>query len=133
NQKLPVNNPDEKYERFRKALKRHQNEIRDALGGQALWELAIAFQNLLTDTGNPEKKDDPERPNLKEDFWTMPEVQGLKAEVESFRETVQYGDPLAFDHKFGKGHVVVFLTPAGKGDPSNPWHEWPGGCPASPT
>jgi Aerotolerance regulator N-terminal len=127
NNALPVDN-EEKYGKFTAALKRHQNAIKDALlNGKELWELAVPLQNLLNDEGDPEKKDE-RRPNLKADFWKLPEMQNLHDQLESFRQTVQYGDPLAFDHKFGKGQVVLFLTTSG-----NAWHQWPGGCPASPT
>ncbi len=125
NNRLPVT--EEKYAKYRPALERHQRAVRDALGGNQLWELATALQDLLEDRGDPDKKN-PDRPNLKDEFWNLSETQGLRNELDQFRQLVQYGDPLVVTGRYGKGRTVVFLTTAGKS-----WNYWPGGCPASAT
>ncbi|HMC10433.1 MAG TPA: hypothetical protein VKH44_04050, partial [Pirellulaceae bacterium] len=98
--------------------------VRNALAGKYLWELANALNLLLTDRGDAK---DPKKPNLVE-FWEQPELKNLRAEVTKFKETVQYGDPLVIGNKFGRGRVVAFLTTAGRS-----WNDWPGGSPASVT
>src|SRR5438876_2117739 len=120
--RLPIE--DQKYEKYRPGLEEHKRNVRNALAGKYLWELANALNLLLTDRGDAK---DPKKPNLVE-FWEQPELKNLRAEVTKFRETVQYGDPLVIGNKFGRGRVVAFLTTAGRS-----WNDWPGGSPASVT
>jgi hypothetical protein len=121
-----IDDPDSKYDKYRPGLKRHYSAIREALTGDQLYVLANALDDLLKDEGS-QKENDPEHPNLKE-FWDLPEQQQLRQDFDRFREVVQYGDPLVLVKRFGKGHVVAFLTTAGKA-----WNDWPGGGLASPT
>jgi hypothetical protein len=102
-------------------LLRHHDNIRRAVaGGKYLFELAAAFDALLTDRGDPEKKD-PKRPNLVE-FWELSDQDELKTNVEQLRNAVKFGDPLVVTRRFGKGRVVAVLTSA-----STRWNEWAGG------
>jgi hypothetical protein len=121
-----IDDPDAKYDKYRPGLKRHHAAINEALTGDQLYALANALEALLKDEGS-QKENDAEHPNLKE-FWDLPEQQELRQDIDRFREVVQYGDPLVLSKRFGKGHVVAFLTTAGRA-----WNDWPGGCPASPT
>jgi hypothetical protein len=126
-QKLPID--DAKYEKFHTALKRHRDNIRKALLGKYLFELAAALDDVLTDRGDPEpdpKKRDPRRPNLVVDFWSLPEYQDLKNNFEQLRDSVKFGDPLIVTKRFGKGRVVAITTSA-----STRWNEWAGGSVAS--
>jgi hypothetical protein len=120
--RLPLK--DDKYRKYWPGLETHQRQIREALAGKQLYELANAITALLTDPG---KDKDDKQPSMKE-FWESPDVQKLRTDFDRFRETVQYGDPLVVAKQFGKGSVVAVLTTAGKA-----WNDWPGGCPASPT
>jgi hypothetical protein len=122
-----VKDNDPKYEKYIPGLKRHYAQIRDALTGNQLYLVANALEALLKDEGNPKDPADAQHPNLKE-FWDLPEQQQLRTDLDTFREIVQYGDPLVLSKRYGKGHVVAFLTTAGKA-----WSDWAGGCPASPT
>jgi hypothetical protein len=114
---------DEKHEKFRASLEGYQRQIRDAAAGEFLFTLGNVLERMLSDRGDPKNLKD--RPDLKE-FWDLPENQKLRNDLNALRETVQYGDPLVLSNRYGKGHVVAFLTTAGKG-----WNDWAGGCPAS--
>ncbi len=121
---LPVDDPQ--FEKFKAGLEHHKRAIRDSLAGKSLYALAGALDALLRD---PVNSGEPERARLTE-FWDLndPKVQALRAGVEKFKETVQYGDPLVISSHFNRGRVVAFLTTAGK-----KWNDWPGGNPASMT
>jgi hypothetical protein len=125
--KKVIDENDQKNEKYLPGLKRHYAIIRDALNGQQLYVLANALEAVLKDEGNPKDPNDAQHPNLKE-FWELPEQQQLRTDIDRFREVAQFGDPLVLSKRFGKGHVLAFLTTAGRA-----WNEWPGGCPASPT
>jgi hypothetical protein len=120
----PIQDPQ--CARYRPDLERHQQTIRELLGGgnHTLPELATALEALLNDRG---QGDDPNRPGLAQ-FWERPESQKLRARVEQLRQTVQFGDPLVLAETFGKGRVVAFLTTAGQA-----WNNWAGGSPAAAT
>jgi hypothetical protein len=123
NNQLPLS--DERYTRFQSTLQRYQRRIRDALAGEYLYTLGNALEALLNDRGdsnNPEKY-----PDLA-DFWALAENQKLRAELNTLREMVQYGEPLVVTGRFGRGQTVAFLTTAGRG-----WNDWAGGCLASGT
>jgi hypothetical protein len=125
--KLPIGNPQ--YVNFDPSLIRHRDNIKKALLGKYLFELAAALDAMLTDRGDPEpdpKKRDPNRPNLVVDFWSLPELQEMKNNFEQLRDSVKYGDPLIVAKRFGKGHVVACMTSA-----STRWNEWAGGSVAS--
>jgi hypothetical protein len=121
---LPVDDPQ--FAKFKAGLEYHKRAIRDSLAGKSLYLLANALDALLRD---PPISGEPERVRLTE-FWdsTDPKVQALRANVEKFKETVQYGDPLVISSHFNRGRVIAFLTTAGK-----KWNDWAGGNPASVT
>jgi hypothetical protein len=114
---------DARFSRFRPALERGRQAVREALTGKSLSGVALAFQNLLyppSDTGQD---------GLTE-FWKSPNssVQSLRERLDRFRQTIQYGDPLVVAKTFGRGRCVAFLTTAGRA-----WNDWAGGSPASVT
>jgi hypothetical protein len=118
---LPVD--ESRFSRFRPALERARQAIREALTGKSLPGVAVAFQNLLqppSDTGQ----------NGLAEFWKSPDssVQSLRERLDRFRQTIQYGDPLVVARTFGRGRCVAFLTTAGRA-----WNDWAGGSPASVT
>jgi hypothetical protein len=110
----------------------HRRQIINALSSPYLFNLVVAFDNLLNDLGVDK---DPQRPNMN-DLWNQPGMAGLKAQVEAFRDTVLYGDPLLVAMPYGRGRVVACVTSAGThsvnsaGSPVR-WNEWGGGNPAS--
>src|SRR5207253_8103918 len=115
---------DPNSEKYRHGLESHRQAIRNTLVGDKLYELANALDALLRDRGEP---DNSLRPNLVE-FWSQPEYQKLRVQVDTLRQTVQLGDPLVVSARFGKGRVVVFLTTAGRA-----WNDWAGGSLATAT
>jgi hypothetical protein len=115
---------DPEFGPYQAALKRYQIEIRDALSQEYLGRLVTALDRLLRDRG---VKDDPARPNMTE-LWAHPKLKNLAAEIDRFRETVLYGDPLVVTRRHGKGRVVACLTPAGT---ATNWNDWGGGSQAS--
>src|SRR5262249_40799026 len=126
--KFPLEDPAarDKYAKYVPALERHRDDIRRALaGGKYLYELANALDAVLSDRGDPEKKD-PKRPNFKDEFWELPEQRALAEALRDLRDTTQYGDPLVVNKRYGKGHVLAVLTSA-----STRWNEWSGGSVAS--
>jgi Aerotolerance regulator N-terminal len=126
--KFPLEDPAarDKYAKYVPALERHRDNIRRALaGGRYLYELANALDAVLNDRGDPEKKD-PKWPNLKDEFWELPEQRDLAEALRDLHATTQFGDPLVLSKRFGKGHVVAVLTSA-----STRWNEWSGGSVAS--
>ena len=118
---LPIDDPA--YEKYRPALEAHRRRIFKALG-ESLYDLASAFNGLLTDTG---VANDPQKPSMVE-FWERPEpaIKDLHSRIADLRTQVQYGDPLVMTKKYGKGRVVAFFTTAGRA-----WNDWPGGCDAT--
>jgi hypothetical protein len=115
--KLPLD--DNKYEKFRPALVRFQQMIKQTLTGTFVYKLADDLERFLHAPVDPKESSGP----TMADFWNLPEMQNLKNEVEQLRDTVSYGDPLIVVKKYGKGRVVAILTSAGKA-----WNEWSGGC-----
>lgn len=120
--KLPRD--DEKYAKYKPGLDRHFRDLQGALESGKLYRLGETLQAMLLDRGDPK---DPQRPDITQ-FFNLTEQQPFREEIEKFRETVQYGDPLILSSRYGKGKVVTFLTTAGKA-----WHDWPGGCDAEKT
>lgn len=115
---------DPKQTRYRSVLENPLRNVRNSLGDKPLYELANALDALLHDTGDPTATGQPKPV----EFWQQPEVAPLRARVERFRETVQYGDPLVVAGQYGRGRTVAFLTTAGQG-----WNNWGGGSPAAIT
>jgi hypothetical protein len=119
----PIGDPN--VAKYKAALERHQRAIHDTLlGDKPLYELSNALEAALKDRGDA---NDPQRPNLVE-FWNQSDYQKLRGRIESFRETVQLGDPLVVSRAYGKGRVVAFMTTAG-----TKWNDWAGGNTASVT
>jgi hypothetical protein len=117
---------DDKYEKLRPALERHQKRIDAAIGEGTLYPLASALDLLLNDRGDP--RNPAQSPDLKKDFWDTGDNDAFRAKVSALRDAAMYGDPLVVTKKYGKGEVVAFLTTAGKN-----WNDWAGGGMASPT
>ena len=115
---------DEKFEKFRPALERHQKKIDAAIGEGTLYPLASALDQLLSDRGDPQSE---QAPDLKE-FWEAADNDTLRTRITTLRDATMYGDPLVLTKTYGKGETVAFLTTAGKN-----WNDWAGGGMASPT
>ncbi len=122
---LPIDDP--RYEKYRPALERHRRAVRDSLSGKHLYVLAYALENLLRDPRDGKETESTARLT---DFWeeSDPQIEALRARIEKFKETVQYGDPLVVASRYGRGRVVTFFSTAGK-----KWNDWAGGSPASIT
>jgi hypothetical protein len=117
-EKLPTKDPN--YARYRARLEEYQNSVRRVLGaGEPLYKLANILEALLRDQGDPKRPE--EFPSLA-DLFAQPEMRGLRDEINRFRESVQFGDPLVIASRFGKGKVVTFFTTAGQR-----WNHWAGG------
>ncbi len=97
----------------------------DALTSPYLDDLIRVFDDLVHDPG---AKDDADRPSMPE-LWAQPKMKALKDEIDAFRDTLQYGDPLVVTRPYGKGRVLAFLTTAGtspRGLPPVAWNDWAG-------
>jgi hypothetical protein len=115
----------EKAELYKAGLELYQRKVRDALANGQLYALGSALEEMLNDRGDPNNAS--KRPNLTE-FWGLTENAALRRDLDSFRRTVQYGDPLVLASRYGRGQTVLFLTTAGRA-----WNDWAGGSPASDT
>jgi hypothetical protein len=117
---------DDKFEKVRPALERHQKRLIAAIGEGTLYPLASALDLLLNDRGDP--RNPAQSPDLKKDFWDAGADDTLRGKITALRDAAMFGDPLVVTKTYGKGEVVAFLTTAGKN-----WNDWPGGGMASPT
>jgi hypothetical protein len=79
---------------------------------------ANALEALLTDTADPKE---PGKPDLRV-FWQQPARAELLGNFQRLLESVRFGDPLLVAHRYGKGHVLAFLTTAGSA-----WTDFPNG------
>jgi hypothetical protein len=118
----------EEFAKYRRSLERHFKEIETLVGPASekkAYHLALAFDSVLNDQGKEKERE--AYPNLTE-FWSSPEpeVQGLRREIRSLYEQVQYGDPFVIAQTYGKGRVVAVMTTAGK-----EWTDFAGGSGAS--
>jgi len=116
------------FPKYEVALRRHISRIEPLAraGSEAkAYQLAGQIERILNDQGFEKQKDD--FPNLKE-FWTKgdPNIDTIRRQLESLRETVHYGDPFIITQNFGKGKVVAIMSTAGKD-----WNDWAGGSLAS--
>jgi hypothetical protein len=116
------NNAFAKYERA--VDEHHRRAVAQALGTPYLFQLVKALDDLLLDPGSDK---DPLRPDMPQ-LWSQAKMAALKSQLEAFRDTVLYGDPLLVYRPHGRGKVVACLTPAGT---ASGWNKWGGGCPAS--
>jgi hypothetical protein len=115
---LAAKEPD--FARYVEPVERYKREITQALATPYLFNLVRVLDALLRDRG-PENE--PQRPDMAE-LWAQPKMLPLKGQLESFRETVLYGDPLVVGRGYGKGRVVAVLTSAGT---ASHWNDWGGG------
>ncbi len=116
---------DVKYEPYRKRIDAAHSAMVDALTSPYLDDLIRVFDDLVHDPG---AKDDADRPSMPE-LWAHPKMKALKDEIDAFRDTLQYGDPLVVTRPYGKGRVLAFLTTAGtspRGLPPVAWNDWAG-------
>ena len=124
------------HEKYHPGLKFHLKALQEALADRPLAELGTALEELLRDKGIDKN---PDRPNLVE-LWDEQVLADLRGRLDTFRETVQYGDPLVLAKRHGRGRVVTFLTTFGSA-PENTrneplpsgWHNWAGGSGAMVT
>ncbi len=114
---------DAKYAAYSKLLKEHERKIKEVLAnGKQLYQLANAIEALLTDTADPK---DPQKPDLRV-FWQQPAQAELLGQLQRLMESVRFGDPLLVASRYGKGHVLAYLTTGGSA-----WNDFPNG-PARP-
>jgi hypothetical protein len=114
------------YEKYVGAMQRFRTDLRNALGTAYLYNLGLAFDIVLRDPG---VKDDATKPSMP-DLWAHRKMRRLARDMEEFRKSVEYGDPLVVANNYGKGKVVAFLTTAGT---LSKWNDWGGGSIASIT
>jgi hypothetical protein len=115
---------EEDYKRYVEPVERYRQEITRALATPYLFNLIKAIDALRHDRG---AENDPQRPDM-DNLWNHPKMKALAAQLDAFRETIQYGDPLVVARAYGKGRVCAILTSAGT---ATKWNDWGGGSPAS--
>jgi hypothetical protein len=115
---------DKDFARYVDPVERYKRDITQALATPYLYNVVRVLDALLKDRG-PE--DDPARPDMAV-LWAHPKMLPLKENLESFRDTLLYGDPLVVGRGYGKGRVLAVLTSAGT---ASRWNDWGGGSPAS--
>jgi hypothetical protein len=115
---------EKKFERYVAATEKYRRLLTNALSGTALYNVELVFDNLLNDVGDARAEN---RPNMTE-LWAHPSMATLKKQIEDFRVTLMYGDPLVVVRTYGKGRVAACLTAAGT---ITKWNDWGGGSPAS--
>jgi hypothetical protein len=114
---------DARHAAYQKLLKDHERQIKNVLeNGKQLYQLANAVEVMLTDTADPK---DPSKPDLRA-FWQQPDQAELFGQFQGLIHSVRFGDPLLVSSRFGKGHVLAYLTTAGSA-----WTDFPNG-PARP-
>src|SRR5262249_52318034 len=114
---------DARHAADQKLLKDHARQIKNVLeNGKQLYQLANAVEAMLTDTADPK---DPSKPDLRA-FWQQPDQAELFGQFQGLIHSVRFGDPLLVSSRFGKGHVLAYLTTAGSA-----WTDFPNG-PARP-
>ncbi|MSR30808.1 MAG: hypothetical protein EXR99_04805 [Gemmataceae bacterium] len=126
--KLPYDEPLK--EKFQKALRRHERAVKESLAADSQYRAGLALEALLNDPGDPANKE----PSLKE-LWALAEMRTLARQIDEFRKSILFGDPLVVGRRLGQGRVAAVLTPAGT-RPTAPgaaesWNEWGAGSPVS--
>jgi len=131
-QTIKLADKEPEYKRFIEPVRGYEREIRKALASGELYKLGEALEDMLKNPGAKEK-DKAVRPPMAE-LWGNADMKALKGELEEFRESVLYGDPLLVSRKTGKGRVVAYLTTAGVaplrgvlGEDQVPWNNWGAG------
>ena len=110
----------EAYTRFVEPVERYQAMIRDALGKQYLSNVVRVIDVLRHDHG---AENDPKRPDM-EVLWAHPKMKSLARQLDEFRTTIEFGDPLVVARSLGKGRVCAVLTSAGS---ATHWNDWGSG------
>jgi hypothetical protein len=122
------------FARYVPAVEKYRRDVINALGTPYLYNLAVALDDLVHDTGSDKE---PVRPNMTE-LWSQGKMAGLRRQLEGFRDQVLYGDPLLVARAHGKGRVVACLTAAGSTRNPHPeqqppagtqWNDWGSGSP----
>ncbi len=116
---LAVSEPDA-FSRYIEPAERYQTLVRNALTKPYLSGVVRVLDALRHDHG---AESDPQRPDM-EVLWAHPKMKALGAEIDEFRTTIEYGDPLVVTRKYGKGRVCAVLTSAGT---ASHWNDWGNG------
>lgn len=114
-----LNNPElAKYKaRVTQHLTNIENHARPESESKG-FHLADQIDSMLNDKAPPDMTEFFAKPD--------PDVQSLKRELASLRDTVRYGDPFIVFQTFGKGKVTAVMSTAGKD-----WNDFAGGSAAS--
>ena len=126
--RIPYDDPAQ--EKFQKALRKHERTIKESLAADSQYRFGISLETLLNDPG-----DATQGLGSMKEFWSQASMRSLSREIEEFRRSILYGDPLVVGRKIGRGRVAAVLTSAGT-RPTVPgatdgWNEWGAGNPVS--
>ena len=120
---------DKKFEPYVARLAAVDDDLLKAIapGKSYLDDLIAVMDEMMNDPGSKDAADRPDMPELS----AQPQMRSLKDEIDAFRSTLKYGDPLVVTRPFGKGRVLAFLTtagtlPRGAGDDAISWNDWAG-------
>jgi hypothetical protein len=122
---LAVAEPDA-FTRYIEPVENYQTLIRNALTKPYLSGVVRVLDALRHDHG---ADNDPKRPDM-EILWAHPKMKALAAEIDEYRNAIEYGDPLVVARKYGKGRVCAVLTSAGTAVDSQTkmrWNDWGNG------
>ncbi|HTU19548.1 MAG TPA: BatA domain-containing protein [Gemmataceae bacterium] len=110
----------ETFTRYIEPAENYQKLLRNALTKPYLSNVVRVIDALRHDHG---AENDPLRPDM-EILWAHPKMKALAAELDEFRTTIEFGDPLVVARKYGKGRVCAVLTSAGT---TTKWNDWGNG------
>jgi hypothetical protein len=116
---LAVSEPDA-FERYVEPVENYQILLRGALGKEYLSNVVRVIDALRHDHG---AENDPKKPDM-EVLWAHPKMKGLATQLDEFRTTIEFGDPLVVARRYGKGRVCAMLTSAGT---ATHWNDWGSG------
>ncbi len=116
---LAVEEP-EAFTRYLEPAEGYQTLIRNALTKPYLSNVVRVIDALRHDHG---AENDPRRPDM-EILWAHPKMKALAAELDEYRTTIEFGDPLVVARRYGKGRVCAVLTSAGT---ATHWNDWGNG------
>jgi hypothetical protein len=116
---LAVAEPDA-FTRYIEPAERYQKMLRNSLTKPYLSGVVRVLDALRHDHG---AENDPQRPDM-EVLWANPKMKSLASDIDEFRVTIEYGDPLVVARKYGKGRVCAVLTSAGT---ATRWNDWGNG------